>query len=208
MLAEMKLTETPSLCSRIVEYWLFRSLCKQDVLGVPVLIPSPMHATVLGAASTSSDTTVPPEISTASLYMWTWCHITQQAPCAQRASGMLWRHRSVLGCKWARCPEAPGSAYAAWNMPLDFHPGNAGQKYGVTAFWMQLMALRLALWVLLWVLIHVIWISNAGEKGWGTPKRFVGVWVVFGFWGVFFGLFFGGWLVFLEGCCFVCFQMC
>lgn len=126
--------KTPSLCSRIVSVLQFGSLNKQGILGVLILTPSPTQFLGLPAPALTT-TTAPPEIPTASL-----CRPDARLlnkPCVPRVPqaccksiGLSWRAKGLT------CPEGawPGSAYAAWNMPLDFHPGNVGQKYGVIAF--------------------------------------------------------------------------
>lgn len=76
------------------------------MLGMLTLIPSPMHATILGAASPSSVRHHSTSWDANSTFVQNWCCVTPQAPCAQSASGMLQRLGSVLGWRqWLQCAE-------------------------------------------------------------------------------------------------------
>lgn len=85
-----------------------------------------------------------------------------QARCAQHVSGTL----SMPGLLARLCGWLPGMCpWVSMQEILD-------RIMGVVAFWMQTTVLTLALQALLLVLIHVMWISNAGEKRWKIPGCF------------------------------------
>lgn len=189
-------TKTPGFCSNI-EYRTLDPRASRACWGCSLLFPAPCMQPFLGLpALPLSDTTAPPETPTAPLCRTGAVLLHKpRVPRVPRACCRGW------GLSWGE-----GSGCSVLKLPgqtLHMLPGTwpwtSTQKYGVIAFWTQLMALKSALWVLLWVLICVIWISNAGEK---TPKRFVGLWV-----GAFFSFLFF-FLLDEDVVLFVCFQMC